>query len=89
MVFLGDNQSSPILDGVSIWPLLQGNTLTNRALFWHFPAYLEIYKNDRAFEDAQGKPHFRTTPVSVIREDQRGSQRSHSWWSGTGRQSDQ
>jgi len=55
------------LDGVSLLPLLQAQSIANRPLFWHFPAYLEIYKNDRAFEDSHGKPWFRTTPISVIR----------------------
>jgi len=36
--------------------------------YWHFPAYLEMYKKDRAFEDSAGKPWYRTTPVSVIRD---------------------
>ena len=54
-------------DGRSITPLLKGDTLPQRALYWHFPAYLEMYKGDRAYEDAHDKPWFRTTPVGVIR----------------------
>ncbi len=55
------------LDGHSILPLLQGKKLRKRALFWHFPAYLQMYQQDRAFADSHDQPHFRTTPVSVIR----------------------
>ena len=57
------------LDGVSLVSLLKGESpsLAPRPLFWHFPAYLQMGKNDRAFEDSQGKPYFRTTPCSVIR----------------------
>ena len=65
---LKDRPVQKQLDGVSILPLLQGENISDRALYWHFPAYLEMYKKDRAFEDSQGKPHFRTTPVSVIRD---------------------
>jgi len=64
---LGDKTILNQLDGVSLLPLLQAQSIANRPLFWHFPAYLEIYKNDRAFEDSHGKPWFRTTPISVIR----------------------
>lgn len=65
---LEDKTVQKQLDGVSLLSLLQKKSIANRALFWHFPAYLEMYKKDRAFEDSQGKPWFRTTPVSVIRE---------------------
>lgn len=64
---VGDTIVQQQLDGRSILPLLQEKPMADRALYWHFPAYLEMYKNDRAFEDSYGKPHFRTTPVSVIR----------------------
>lgn len=57
------------LDGVSLVPLLKGEiaNLSERPLFWHFPAYLQMGKNDRAFEDSHDKPHLRTSPCSVIR----------------------
>ncbi len=47
-------------DGMSLVPLLvQNETLPERPIFWHFPAYLERYP---------GHPHiWRTTPASVIR----------------------
>ena len=64
---LGNKTIPQQVDGVSLLPLLEERPIAERALYWHFPAYLEMYKKDRAFEDSQGKPHFRTTPVSVIR----------------------
>ena len=49
------------LDGTSIVPLLvdPGSSLKPRAIYWHFPGYLESYIPDRTW---------RTTPVSVIRQ---------------------
>lgn len=49
-----------ILDGESILPLLKGaDKLKRKAIFWHFPAYLEPY-NERQ------KP-WRTTPAGAVR----------------------
>jgi arylsulfatase A-like enzyme len=54
------------LDGVSLVPLLSGkvDTLGERALFWHFPAYLQAGKG-------QGSESrdvlFRTRPCSIVR----------------------
>ncbi len=49
------------LDGESLLPLLKGTgTLGQRAIFWHFPAYLEPYN------DAQWP--WRTTPAGAIRQ---------------------
>ncbi|MBN2136497.1 MAG: sulfatase [Sedimentisphaerales bacterium] len=49
-----------ILDGESILPLLKGrDKLDRKALFWHFPAYLEPYNEDQ-------KP-WRMTPASAVR----------------------
>ncbi|MBN2271754.1 MAG: sulfatase [Sedimentisphaerales bacterium] len=51
---------SHILDGESILPLLKGaDRLKRKAIFWHFPAYLEPYN------EAQ-KP-WRTTPAGAVR----------------------
>lgn len=50
-----------ILDGVSLMPLLRGDELKERPLFWHFPIYLQggnIETRD---------PKFRTRPGSVVR----------------------
>ena len=55
-------------DGQSLVSLFQGRAIPDRSLFWHFPAYLQMYKKDRAFEDSHDKPWFRTTPVSLIRK---------------------
>ncbi len=54
-----------VLDGQSLLPLLKGevNELSQRPLFWHFPAYLESYK----VIDEQRDPLFRTRPCSIIR----------------------
>ena len=54
------------LDGNSILPLLKdGNEIAERALFWHFPIYLEGGRPESAqFRD----PLFRTRPGSVIRK---------------------
>ncbi|TWU60938.1 sulfatase [Crateriforma conspicua] len=58
-----DDQS---LDGVSLWPMLTepSQTLASRALFWHFPAYLQGYSN----VDEQRDPLFRTRPCGIIRQ---------------------
>ncbi len=48
-------------DGVSLWPLLTGATpLPPRTLHWHFPAYLERYR------DTPGP--WRTTPAAAVRQ---------------------
>jgi arylsulfatase A-like enzyme len=54
------------LDGVSLLPLLKGEveSLPERPLFWHFPAYLQSY---RAGALEQPDPLFRTRPCSVVR----------------------
>jgi arylsulfatase A-like enzyme len=53
------------LDGVSLIPLLRGETdsVGDRALFWHFPAYLQSYQRT----DGQRDLLFRSRPCSVIR----------------------
>lgn len=53
------------LDGVSLMPLLRGGeALPDRALFWHFPAYLQSYRRT----DQQRDVLFRSRPCSIIRE---------------------
>jgi arylsulfatase A-like enzyme len=52
------------LDGVSLLSLFKGEKMPERALFWHFPAYLQSYKAD---PDSASK-FFRTTPCGVIRK---------------------
>jgi len=56
------------LDGLSLWPLLSGEeALPERALFFHFPVYLQAYRKGY---DAGRDPLFRTRPGSVIIEEQ-------------------
>ena len=57
------------LDGKSLLPVLKGNKAPmKRALYWHFPAYLQMYKADRAFHDSHDAPYWRTAPCGAIRE---------------------
>lgn len=54
------------LDGQSLWPLLGGEgSMEERALFFHFPVYLQAYRKGY---DGGRDPLFRTRPGSVIRE---------------------
>ena len=54
-----------ILDGVSLLPLLtQTGSIEDRALFWHFPVYLQTYAG--AGDDSHD-PLFRTRPGSAMR----------------------
>lgn len=52
------------LDGVSLKSAFQNETLKERALFWHFPGYLQSYQAD---PDSASR-FFRTTPCGVIRK---------------------
>ncbi|MEM1442150.1 MAG: sulfatase [Verrucomicrobiota bacterium] len=56
------------LDGVSLVPLLKDGegVEADRALFWHFPAYLQSYGGKDFTE--QRDPLFRSRPCSVIRK---------------------
>ena len=55
-------------DGLSLVPLLKGQvrTLPERALFWHFPAYLQAGGSIEGVESRD--PLFRTRPCSIIRK---------------------
>lgn len=54
------------LDGVSIVPLLKGESSIDRNdLYWHFPAYLNAYEG---MQNESRDSTFRTRPVSVIRD---------------------
>lgn len=56
---------SKVLDGVDLLPFLtEGKALPQRALFWHFPIYLQPYKKD---DQETRDLLFRTRPGSVIR----------------------
>lgn len=68
-----------IQDGESLLPLLQGETGDpDRSLFWHFPAYLQSYRQTVA---EQRDPLFRSRPVSVIR---RGEWKLHHYYEDDG-----
>jgi len=58
----GQMPANTIFDGVDITPLLNGNKIEDRELFWHFPAY---YLGEGR---ANGRLNFRATPTSVIRK---------------------
>ena len=47
-----------VLDGISMLPLLGGRSFLDRDLFWHFPSYLEGYREQETW---------RTTPAGAIR----------------------
>ncbi|RXP46239.1 aryl-sulfate sulfohydrolase [Lutibacter sp. HS1-25] len=60
--------SGLILDGNSLSAVLEGKTESfERALFWHFPIYLEAYNQK---DNENRDPLFRTRPGSVIRQGQ-------------------
>lgn len=67
------NASRPdqILDGQSLVPFVtqgkQIDSLSNRSLFWHFPAYLQSTRRKELYAE-QRDPIFRTRPCSVIRK---------------------
>ena len=55
-----------VLDGVSLIPLLkQTGEFPDRALFWHFPIYLQAYAG--AADDSHD-PLFRTRPGTAMRQ---------------------
>jgi arylsulfatase A-like enzyme len=67
------------LDGVSLVPLFKGEatSLGNRALYWHFPAYLQAYQ----VFDEQRDPLFRSRPCSIIRQ---GDWKLHQYFEDNG-----
>ena len=58
------SEPSQPLDGISLLPLLTGQSVVERPFFWHFPIYLEAY--DQKTDDGRD-PLFRTRPGSTIR----------------------
>ncbi len=55
-----------LADGISLVPILKGSRPDpERAIFWHFPAYLQSYP--RVF-DEQRDPLFRSRPCSIVRK---------------------
>ena len=64
LVSLAGGKPDSSLDGLSILPAFKGEALPERALFWHFPAYLQGYSAG----NGSASQHFRTTPCGVIRK---------------------
>ncbi len=61
----GIDQKGLSLDGENLMPLLERKEeLTQRALFWHFPIYLEAYQYG---QNETRDPIFRTRPGSAMR----------------------
>jgi arylsulfatase A-like enzyme len=59
-----DRPDDQPLDGIDLTPLFRGEEgLAPRALYWHFPAYLQGY----ARIDQQRDPLYRTRPCGIIR----------------------
>ncbi|MDF7823456.1 sulfatase [Pontiellaceae bacterium B12227] len=63
---LPDAASQP-LDGVSLVPLMKGNPIAERAIYWHYPMYLSgrvqvkpVYGTNRMY--------WRATPCSIVRK---------------------
>ena len=58
------------VDGKSFLPLLRGETtLTNRAVFWHYPLYLSGADYNRVLPvHTTNIPYWRATPCGVIRK---------------------
>ncbi len=63
MEYTGSALKNKLLDGISLVPLLKGETIQNRDLFFHFPIYLQAYnpKTDQGRD-----PLFRTRPGTVV-----------------------
>lgn len=63
-----DVPSSQPVDGVSIVPLLQGNKIPERSIFWHYPLYLKgEVKQDQVIPIyGASKGFWRATPSSAI-----------------------
>lgn len=60
-----EKPNGKILDGVNIMPLMtQSGNIKKRALFWHFPIYLQAYSTKK---DDGRDPLFRTRPGSAMR----------------------
>lgn len=59
----GVDMPNKILDGTSLVTVLKGKTILKRALYFHFPIYLQAYNPKK---DDGRDPLFRTRPGSVI-----------------------
>lgn len=61
---IGVKLPEKILDGTNLQPLFNGGKLAERALYWHFPIYLQHYKG--VYDQARD-PLFRTRPGTAMR----------------------
>ncbi|SIO03229.1 sulfatase [Algoriphagus halophilus] len=62
---VGITNPSSKLDGISLLPMLTGEgSIPERALFWHFPIYLEAYQYG---QNETRDPLFRTRPGTAMR----------------------
>ena len=64
---IGHKSGGQLFDGKSFVDAMNGKLMEDRPIFWHFPAYLEMGKRDRARQNSHDGPNFRTTPCSVVR----------------------
>ncbi|MFP6872001.1 MAG: sulfatase [Verrucomicrobiales bacterium] len=59
----GKLPAGQIQDGVNLLPLFKGQSIAERSIYWHFPAYLQSYQRS----DEQPDPLFRARPCGVMR----------------------
>lgn len=64
MNIIGVKLENKTFDGIDLMPLLKGENIEERPLFWHFPIYLQAYSQEK---DDGRDPLFRTRPGSTIR----------------------
>lgn len=62
---LPDPKSQP-LDGVSIVPLMKGESIAKRAIYWHYPMYLSGKEMVKPIFGTD-KMYWRATPCSIVR----------------------
>ena len=60
----GKLPAAQIQDGVNLLPLFKGESIAERSIYWHFPAYLQSYQRN----NEQPDPLFRARPCGVVRE---------------------
>lgn len=62
-----DPPTTQKVDGVSIVPLMMGQPIAERAVYWHYPLYLNGRVRTKPIFGTE-RMHWRTTPCSVIRK---------------------
>ena len=77
MELIGNESYNSELDGNSVLPMLtEGQNITKRSFFWHFPIYLQGYN---ITENENRDSLFRTRPGSIIRK---GDWKLHYYFEG-------